>query len=281
MTTIWHDYSQHAELAAVSPVIGAVDDAAESLALPCLMAGAFARDLLLHYRWNIPITRGTDDLDFAMHVRSWHDFDALTMSLIENYGFEPTAAPQRLRHASGHLVDIVPFGHIESADRTLVWPPDGNSVMDVFGFNEALISAHNILLPDACRATVVSLPALAMLKLVCWKDRHRRAPGKDAADLALILDAYLQAGNAERLYDEYALWLDEDEFDYELSGPRMLGRDVRRLVDESGATRIQLILDDQCSADLPGELPAEMSRRDPERARGWLKAMLRGLLEPA
>ena len=281
MTNIWHDYSQQPELEAVSPIIGVVSAVAEAMALPCLLAGAFARDLHLHYRWGIPIVRGTDDFDFAMHVRGWDDFDTLKTTLIEQHGFKPTKARQRLQHVSGHLIDIVPFGKVESADRTLAWPPDGNPVMDVFGFNEALQSSHTILLPGECRATLVSLPALAMLKLVCWKDRHRRAPGKDAADLALILDSYLQAGNAERLYDEFAHWLEEDDFDYEPSGPRMAGHDMRQLIDEAGATRLEGILNEQCSVVTPGALPAEMNRRDPERARRWLGALVRGLVEPA
>ena len=42
---------------------------------------------------------------------------------------------------------------------------------------------------------------LVALKLVAWWS-GTTAPGKDAADLLLILKNYLDAGNQSRLYDE-------------------------------------------------------------------------------
>jgi len=151
--------------------------------------------------------------------------------------------------------------------------------MDVFGFREALGRAHTILLPGSVKVSLVSLPALAMLKLVCWKDRHQRMPGKDASDLALILGNYLEAGNAERLYDDFGTWLVEDDFDYGRSGPRMLGHDIRLLLDKAGAARLDALLHEQCSEINPGVLPAEMSRIDPDRARALLQALRQRLSE--
>jgi predicted nucleotidyltransferase len=279
MTTTWHDFSQQAELVPVAPVIGAVTEVAAALGSGCLIAGAFARDLLLHYRHGISSTRRSDDLDFALSVGSWSAFEALKDRLITDRGFVPTQARQRLRHPDGHLIDIVPFGAVETADRALQWPPDGDPVMDVFGFREASANAHAILLPGGVRASLVSLPALAMLKLVCWKDRHLRMPGKDAADLALILGNYLEAGNTERLYGEFVHWLQEDTFDYGYSGPRMLGHDIRQFLDVDGRVRLDAILVEQSSDKMPGVLPSEMNRTDPDRARALLKALQRGLRE--
>ncbi|MCK7592292.1 nucleotidyl transferase AbiEii/AbiGii toxin family protein [Pseudomarimonas salicorniae] len=279
MTNFWHDFSQQAELVPVAPVIGAVTEAAAVMGIGCLIAGAFARDLLLHYRYGIPTIRKTDDLDFGLSVGSWSEFESLKDRLIAHQGFKPTRAPQRLRHPDGHLIDIVPFGAVETADRALLWPPEGDPEMDVFGFREALGDAHTILLPGKVRANLVSLPALTMLKLVCWKDRHRRKPGKDAADLALILGNYLEAGNADRLYEEFGQLLEDDNFEYEHSGPRMLGHDVRQLLDVAGRNRLDAILVEQCSDEVPGVLPSEMNRNDPDRARAGLKALRKGLRE--
>jgi predicted nucleotidyltransferase len=44
--------------------------------------------------------------------------------------------------------------------------------MDAFGFREALPTALDVLLPHQLGVKVISLPALAMLKLVAWEDRH-------------------------------------------------------------------------------------------------------------
>lgn len=59
--------------------------------------------------------------------------------------------------------------------------------MSAFGFREAFGSLIEVRLPEEQTVKVVSLPALALLKLEAWRDRHHRAPGKDAYDLRLIL----------------------------------------------------------------------------------------------
>jgi predicted nucleotidyltransferase len=124
MTTIWHDFSQQAELVSVAPVIGAVTEVAAALGSGCLIAGAFAQDLLLHYRHGIPSTRRTDDLDFALSVGSWSAFEALKDRLITDRGFVPTQARQRLRHPDGHLIDIVcEFRRKPATDSSASRPP--------------------------------------------------------------------------------------------------------------------------------------------------------------
>ncbi len=186
-----------------------------------------------------------------------------------------------LHHRGGLPVDIVPFGAVETPDRHIKWPPDRSLVMDVFGFREAMANAHSIQLPGAVTARLVSLPALAMLKLVCWQDRHYRAPRKDAHDIDLLLRRFLDAGNEMRLWDEFAAWMDEDDFDYEHSGPRMLGVDMGRLLDGGGRDRMAALLERQVDADAPGALPTEMEASNPDHARALLVALRRGLLDGA
>ncbi len=129
-----------------------------------------------------------------------------------------------------------------AGSRMIAWPPRGEVVMDVFGFQEAVKSAHEIVLPGAVRASVVSLPALALLKLICWNERHYVSPGKDAHDLMLILKNYLPVGNEARLWGEFAAWTQDEGFDYECAGARMLGHDVRALLDEKGVQRVSGLL---------------------------------------
>jgi predicted nucleotidyltransferase len=179
------------------------------------------------------------------------------------------------------LVDFVPFGALETADRTLAWPPDGAIVMDVFGFQEALRAAIDVRLPGDVATRVVSLPALALLKLVCWKDRHQRQPNKDAADLQLILGNYLNAGNADRLWSEFVAWTQEEGFDYDAAGARMLGHDIGRLVDAVGRERLADLLSQQTREDSPGRLPRELDNQNPERAIRILAILRRGILEAA
>lgn len=187
-----HDFSQRRELTLHAEVAAAVATALGFIEVPGIVIGAFARDLHLHYGAGVPIQRATQDIDFAFAVRSWDQFHALRQRLLESGSFGSIEGKQhRLRHRNTLTVDLVPFGDIETDDRRIAWPPSGDVVMDVFGFQESIASAETALLPSNVEISMVALPALALLKLVAWEDRHRRTPGKDAADLSLIMRSYL------------------------------------------------------------------------------------------
>lgn len=282
MTPTLLDYSQRPELGLHAQVVADVLAAAAPLGVSPLIVGAFARDLLLMHAHGIDTRRQTEDLDFALAVDDWQTFDALQLRLLDADTFSPVgSASHALRHRSGWRVDLVPFGRLETRERTITWPPRGDIVMDVFGFREAVSSAHPVVLPDAVLTRVISLPALALLKLVCWKDRHTRSPRKDAHDLQLIVRTYLAAGNESRLWDEFMPWTQEDNFDYERAGAQMLGHDMGTLLDSAGRQRIVTLLSEQASTDLPAVLPAEMNAEDPDAARRLLAAALTGLTEEA
>jgi predicted nucleotidyltransferase len=222
--------------------------------------------------------RKTEDIDFGLAVADWAAFAALRegLSASGNFQVSPDVA-HRLRHCNGLPIDLVPFGRIETGERKIAWPPAGDVVMDVFGFREALASAHPATLPGNVQTRVVSLAALALLKIVCWQDRHYRAPRKDAHDIALILQHYLHASNAARLWEEFLEWTQADDFQYELVGPQMLGHDMGQLLDAPGRDLMAGLLRVQVDPDHPGVLPSEMNVNEPERARAWLVALLRGL----
>ncbi len=280
MTPTLLDCSRRPELALHAQIVGDVEATAAPLGVPVMIVGAFARDLHLLYGHGIETLRQTEDLDLAAAVQDWHAFDVLKKKLTESGQFSVSqTAPHRLRHRNDLPIDLVPFGSLETRDRRIVWPPRGEMVMDVFGFREALQSACVVALPNGVRARVVSLPALALLKIVCWRDRHYQSPRKDAQDLLLILQNYLVDEQQRRLFDEFVDWTQEESFDYALAGARMLGHDVAALLDYDGIQRVCGILSEQASVEWPARLPAEMIPHDSDRARALLDAMLVGLVE--
>jgi predicted nucleotidyltransferase len=280
MTATLLDFSQRPDLGLHAEIIGDIAGVAEPLGIAPLIVGAFARDLHLLYGHGIETLRQTEDLDFALAVPDWSAFDALQERLIKTarFSLSPTAA-HRLRHRNGWPIDLVPFGGVETRERKIAWPPRGEVVMDVFGFREAQTSACDVAFAGNVRGRVVSLPALALLKIVCWSDRHYASPRKDAHDLLLIVKNYLQAGNQARLFDEFVDWTQEDSFDYESAGARMLGHDVRVLLDDQGIERVGGLLSEQADTRTPARLPSEMLPGDPDRARALLDAMLGGIME--
>jgi len=280
MTITSLDFSQRPDLGLHAEIIDDIASVAEPLGIRPLIVGAFARDLHLLYRHGIETLRQTEDLDFALAVPDWSAFEALQARLIETrrFSLSPTAA-HRLRHRNDLPIDLVPFGSVETLERKIAWPPRGEVVTDVFGFREAQASACDVVFVGGVRGRVVSLPALGLLKIVCWHDRHYESPRKDAHDLMLIVKNYLQAGNQARLFDEFVDWTQEDAFDYEQAGARMLGHDVRVLLDEDGLERVGRLLSEQADPETPARLPSEMAPGDPDRARALLEAMLGGMME--
>jgi predicted nucleotidyltransferase len=269
-----HELSLHAELAAD------INIAVTALDIRGVVVGAFARDLHLHYGAGIPIQRATEDVDFALMVRDWAEFEAVRNRLIESGACqEVNGMRHRLRHRGTLAIDLVPFGSVETEDRQIKWPPNGDVVMDAFGFREATMATEEVLLPGSVRIQVVSLPALALLKIVAWEDRHRRSPGRDAPDLMLILRNYLQTEtNRRRLWEEFSAWTEADDFDYEQGGARMLGHDIRKLLDDGGVQKIGAILRPQIDKSAVGELPQEMDRQSPERAQSLLQRLNKELV---
>jgi predicted nucleotidyltransferase len=279
MTNTLLDFSLRSELALHTRVVADVEAAAAPMGIAPLIVGAFARDLHLLYRCGVKMQRQTEDIDFALAVPDWSAFGALRERLIDGGAFRAQgSAAQRLWHTSGLPVDLVPFGGIETDERKIAWPPRGEFAMDVFGFREALATAHPVLLPGQVHTRLVSLPALTVLKIMCWQDRHYQSPRKDAHDLQMILRHYLAADNESRLYGDFVDWTQSDDFDYELAGPRMLGYDIRQLLDATGQKQVARLLQQQIDPAQPGRLPNEMNASEPDRALAWLNALMRGLL---
>lgn len=137
---------------------------------------------------------------------------------------------QRVRHISGRLLDLVPFGGIEDAERRIAWPPTGDVRMNVIGCREARAAADVVRLHGGVESLLVTLPGLIMLKFFAFSDRALIQPRKDASDLQLVLSHYLETGNTSRLYDEHADLLDVEPFDFTNAGAAVAGRDVRKLL---------------------------------------------------
>lgn len=280
MTATSLDFSQRRELALHARVVADVQRLASAFKVPTMITGAFARDLHIYFAHGINTIRQTEDVDFGLAVPDWPAFTSLKQRMIESGQFrEVTGAKQRLRHVSGMPVDLVPFEGVESADRQVDWPPGGEFRMNAFGFREALASAQRVRLPQQLDALLVSLPALALLKIVAWQDRHYRSPKKDANDLMLIVSNYLDLGNQARLWDEFLPWTEENDFDTRHAGARMLGSDIRALLDTAGRKRVATIIAEQADTERPGLLPQEMHPLDAEQARALLLGMFEGIHE--
>lgn len=275
------DLSHRQDLAWLARLVADVLSAAPNL--EPLVVGALARDLWLHYGHGIEIKRVTEDVDFALAV-DWQGFSEARNALVTSGLFEPLRnVPHKLRHGKLGWIDLIPFGAVERADGTIAWPPSGFEVMEVLGYAEAHAAAVPIRLPDNQTVQTVSLPMLAVLKVLAWKERHRATQGKDAVDLALIMRRYLEVGNLDRLNADFAHVINEN-FDFEPTGAWLLGRDARAQLIEHSARLDRMIgaLDAVLAPELEvagaPTLALQLNPTTPDDALKLLGAFRRGLL---
>jgi len=274
------DLSSDRRLGPTADVVRAVQ--AQTGDTPILLVGATARDILLTYAHGIPIARGTADIDFALATQNWLAFESVRTSLIETGEFiAARGTMHRLLYKNGMQVDIIPFDGMERANRHIEWPPEHDVAMNVLGYREALQFAELVRLPGDSVLSVISLPAMMLVKLIAWSERGRDAPGKDAYDLYLVLQNYLDAGNSQRLSGDAAYLLD-DTFDYNRTGAWLLGADARSVLEQPGneqsITIITNILEPQVDQAGTLRLAAEMDRADPVRALTLLQEFHKGFL---
>lgn len=176
-------------------------------------------------------------------------------------------------------MDLVPFGGIERAEtRSIAWPPDSSFVMSVFGFREAAEQTVEVRFPRNAIGRVVTLPALAVLKIDAWADRHIRDPQKDAYDLQLIIRHYADANREDRLYDQNS-YLVGSPADYECAGAWLLGKDMAQLLDARGRERLARVIADEADEEGQLQLAGEMMRDNQERALELLAALENGFNE--
>ena len=232
----------------------------ESQKIKYFIIGATARDLILHYGYGIEVRRATKDIDIAIHVANWDEFQALKSRLIETGQFVETKMTQRLMYQKSIPVDILPFGSIKEADGSIGWPPDHDVRMNILGFDDAYRDAIPIRLKaePVLNVLVASPRSLAALKLISWKDRAPENT-KDAIDLNFIIQNYLDIGNHERLQDEHSDLVVED-FDYVCAGARLLGRDIAKVLSKQAIIEVKRILEAQTMEGDRYPLVEDMSR---------------------
>ena len=233
---------------------------ADSLSISFFVVGASARDFILKHQYSIEPRRKTGDIDLGVEVASWEQFKTLFESLISTGQFSPTPERQRLRCGTV-LIDILPFGPITDEDKKISWPPEHEIIMSMVGFEEAYehsITARVSSDPDL-DIKLASLPSLAIMKLVSWKEKYPDRK-RDAEDLLLIMNKYEEAGNSDRLYGEDLPLLQEEGFDTRLAGTRLLGRDMAKISDPKTFLIVKEILDAEIEEMSQYKLISDMMR---------------------
>lgn len=261
-------------------IYSAIDQVARELDISYVVVGASARDLVLHYGYEATIKRATADIDFGMQVSDWETFEALRNKLIQS-GFKETNTPHRLIY-DGMKIDLVPFGSVQDEEAKIAWPPKGDVVMNVLGFQEAVENVVNIIIQDEPKIEipVVTPPGLSLLKIICWTDRDADLKNKDAKDLLYLFKSYEEIPEIRDSIYDYPELEEKFGWDITLGSAFKLGIDAAEISSEQTMEYLKQIEDDRIDkrpSDLLIEDMCENIENEFERNQKLLSAYFLGI----
>lgn len=212
-------------------ILTRINKIAGELSIDYFVVGATVRDMILNYIYAIKLYRATNDIDFAVRVRSWDEY-RLLIDEIEKAGFVKSESILHRFTYKGMILDFIPFGKVSVDGDTITWPDKDEKEMSVMGFDDAFKNTEDLLIQSNPEIIIkaASVVSLVVLKIFSWYSRSADLRSKDAKDLYLIITTYLNAGNEERLYDHQDIV--NLAVDYELSGAILLGKDIANTVNE-------------------------------------------------
>ncbi len=277
MTNSSIDLSKNCDQATID-CLTEIRDQAKELNIDFFVVGALVRILILEQHYNIPIGVATLDIDIGVSILNWKYYEKLRESLIHTSSFVPVPKVyHRLLFQDKYFVDLIPFGSVESSAGVIQWPPDQAIEMNVTGFYDVLNDTILVHLSDTLDVRFVSLPGLAVLKFIAWRDRHNEFPTKDAVDIATLLKYYFQAGNDERLFEQHADLMQAVDFDLETAGAKLLGRDMMKIMSPQTLKAVLEILDQYTDPEKNDRLILAIARRLPDRKYETALKLLRNL----
>lgn len=206
-----------------------------SMQMDFYVIGATARDLILSNLYELIPGRKTADLDIAIAISDWSQFQVIEDNLPVKENFEKSKdQKQSFIYKNIYVIDLVPFGGVAKDDGNIYWPPDETIAMPVWGFSEMADSTISVEIDREFSIKIASLPGLFILKLVAWKDRHLFAT-KDAYDMAFLMKNYLDI-NTERSVEKHYDLYESEEFDQVVAGSRLMARDIKLLIGKNKRT---------------------------------------------
>lgn len=203
-----------------------IDTTLLNLDIPYYLVGvnAVALELL---KSGIKPSRGTKDIDFAIMISSFIEFEKVLVEL-EKAGFNKVKAPWTLYHQGYKIaIDLLPFGQIEENDTENF--NERQIDLHVLGFKEVMKHAVEIPIEEKI-AQIPPLHGMIILKLIAWNDRPEERDN-DLKDILLIIKEYFDL-NSDEIFEFYFDTF-PDEFDKNIVASRVLGRKAAKIIQAS------------------------------------------------
>ncbi len=236
----YHILSKELSNPELKSILQALNSFFQSKEIDFYIVGATARDILLTNLYGLIPERKTMDIDIAIAISDWKEFEIIERELPQREYFEKDShQKQRFIYKGFYAIDVIPFGKIAQKDGNIYWPPDGVIAMSVSGFPEIAAATISVSIDNEFDIKVSSLSGFFLLKLMAWKDRYLSS-SKDAYDIALILLHYLGINEQRAVQEHYDLYEAEPFDQIEASG-RLIARDIKALIGRNKDTMTYLM----------------------------------------
>ena len=193
------------------------------------LVGAIARDVWMTAINEIPPSRVTRDIDFAVFIEDNRSYKSLKDYLIEIEHFQPSKENNFVLLWQGRMqVDLLPFGNIEDENFKVSIEGTGGTSLNMPGFMEIYENGlPEVELEGKHRFKFCTLPGIVILKLIAWEDRPeiRR---DDLKDILTILTHFFEM-YTDQIYEHHSDLFGDDDFGLNLIAARVMGREMKKI----------------------------------------------------
>ena len=229
MSTYKINFKQLRQQPQLSEMLSALERGLNKFDIDFYLVGAVARDLWMSAINDIPPSRITGDIDFAVFIDDKGTYDNLKKYLIEVEGFSPYKGNAFVMVWKGFIqVDLLPFGEIEDKNAGVTIEGSGLTSLNMPGFKEIYDEGLPVVeLEEIHKFKFCTLPGIVILKLVAWQDRPeiRRDDIKDVSNiLKHFFDMY-----AEEIFENHNDLFGDNAFELHLIAARVMGREINKI----------------------------------------------------
>lgn len=245
MSTYKINFKQLRQNPQLSEMLTALERGLKKFDIDFYLVGAVARDLWMSAIHDIPASRITGDIDFAIFINDKGTYENLKKYLIDIEGFSPYKGNAFVLVWKSFIqVDLLPFGEIEDKNDSVKFEGSGLTSINMPGFKEVYDDGlPEVELEEIHKFKFCTLPGIVILKLLAWQDRPE-IRGDDIKDVSNVLKHFFNM-YVEEIYENHNDLFGDDNLDLHLIAARVMGREMNKISKRSDVlyNRIKNLLD--------------------------------------
>lgn len=228
MNTYKINFKQLRQQPAISEMLTALERGLNKFGIDFYLVGAVARDVWMSAIHDIPPSRITGDIDFAVFINDKETYEELKKYLIDVEEFSPYKGNAFVLIWKGFVqVDLLPFGAIEGKGSSVSVEGTGLTSVNMPAFKEIYDFGLPIAeLEEKHTFKFCTLPGIVLLKLIAYQDRPeiRR---DDIKDISKILKHFFDM-YANEIFDNHNDLFGNDP-DLNLLAACVMGREIAKI----------------------------------------------------